>query len=366
MQNKSNDISLMNEHIKNIEKLPKEKYNGLLCYTYNEGIEEKGYYNPKVMNMGDYIQSLAAKQFIESVDEYIDRDQLGIYSGKKVNVVLNAWYYIWTKNEVFSDKIRPLLIAIHIDNLNALTVETLKYLKEHEPIGCRDLSTKDFLLSKGIRAYFSGCCTLTLGNTYKVSDELRKDNIYFVDYKVGRFRNRKIDTEIKKILKNYQTCKINYLSHMYALNKNISSSLKEAEQLILRYARARLVITTNIHCALPCLSLGTPVILIVPEFDDKRFNGLVDLLNFIGVNSEKRFVNNVNMKNGFVFNSDDYQKYKTYITKICSSFFMTSNCSNSFSNSYEIEKLHQDENRSYKISYLDFFKRKIKKFFCWR
>ena len=34
-----------------------------------------------------------------------------------------------------------------------------------------------------------------------------------------------------------------------------------AKNLLNKYASAKLVITSRIHCAIPCLSLGTPVLL---------------------------------------------------------------------------------------------------------
>ena len=77
-----------------------------------------------------------------------------------------------------------------------------------------------------------------------------------------------------------------------------------------KYAKAKLVVTTRIHCALPCLALGTPVILVNSSYDDKRFDGLYNLLNTVGKNKKVDFQARVNLdKNGNVFNSRDYLKY---------------------------------------------------------
>ncbi len=56
--------------------------NGLLVYT------EK--YN--IFNIGDYIQSLAAKQFFHKIDVLIDRENLDKYTGEKVKIILNGWF----------------------------------------------------------------------------------------------------------------------------------------------------------------------------------------------------------------------------------------------------------------------------------
>lgn len=53
-----------------------------------------------------------------------------------------------------------------------------------------------------------------------------------------------------------------------------------------KYAHAKLVITSRIHCALPCLALGTPVIYLngFNNFVDTcRFNGILNLFNRIDI-----------------------------------------------------------------------------------
>jgi hypothetical protein len=52
-----------------------------------------------------------------------------------------------------------------------------------------------------------------------------------------------------------------------------------AARLLSEYTAARAVITTRLHCALPCLALGTPVLFVPTAHDDYRFSGLRDLLH---------------------------------------------------------------------------------------
>jgi hypothetical protein len=62
-----------------------------------------------------------------------------------------------------------------------------------------------------------------------------------------------------------------------------------AEDLLHKYAKAKLVITSRIHCALPCLAMGTPVIFIngFDSFVDScRFDGILDLFNRIDINAK--------------------------------------------------------------------------------
>ena len=64
------------------------------------------------------------------------------------------------------------------------------------------------------------------------------------------------------------------------LFKTDAERLSEAERLVKMYAKARLVITSRIHCALPCLGLETPVIYLESKC---RLAGLRELFNVVSV-----------------------------------------------------------------------------------
>ena len=82
-----------------------------------------------------------------------------------------------------------------------------------------------------------------------------------------------------------------------------------AKKLLDKYARAKLVITTRLHTALPYLAFNTPVIFVNKKFD-KRFSGLYKFLNTIGRNEENKFEIKVNVDNkGFIYNSEEYLNY---------------------------------------------------------
>jgi len=60
---------------------------------------------------------------------------------------------------------------------------------------------------------------------------------------------------------------------------------KMAQQYLDKLARAKLVFTSRIHCALPCLALGTPVIFVKAGQKSKsnilRFKGIIDHMNVL-------------------------------------------------------------------------------------
>ena len=81
-----------------------------------------------------------------------------------------------------------------------------------------------------------------------------------------------------------------YITHNIPSNahKTTFEWMRHAEALIRKYAKAKFVITSRIHCALPCLGVETPVIFISSEVlkgdslrSSGRFGGLIDQLNVL-------------------------------------------------------------------------------------
>lgn len=277
---------------------------GLLKYSESRSI----------FNVGDYIQSLAAKQFLPKVDEYVSRENLGQYRGERLKTILNGWFTHNAAQWIPSKDIDPLFVSFHINNTAAplmLSDEGINYLKKHEPIGCRDQYTADLLHKNGIEAFFTGCLTLTL-DSYKTDDSQREDKIYIVDPLYGYITKQKITKNYKTFVRSILSGDIVDLPKRKKHLKNLMDeellekaiytqqelptkkySIKEkfelAEDLLYKYARAKLVITSRIHCALPCLAMGTPVIFIngFRTFtDSSRFKGIIDLFNRIDINTK--------------------------------------------------------------------------------
>lgn len=322
---------------------------GVLVYQTNQAIN--------IFNIGDYIQSLAAMQFLDTNNlVYVNREKLDQYAGDKINLILNGWFMHSPMNWPPSPQINPLFVAFHLNKLvkdELLTREdSLAYFRQHQPIGCRDRYTARLMQEKGIDAYFSGCLTLTLGNTYKSAE---KDNtIYFVDalaipgltwVSISRslflmlFKNRYVRTIYHKRCK--QRSVSNYLRSLFFVEKYSRlfelNVLKEAEyieheiedvfsgdnekfayarELLSKYAKAKFVVTSRIHCALPCLSLETPVLYVYNKEQDEtsycRMDGLIQLFNTIEV--DRKSITSSIFKHKIDNNShfDNKPLYKTY------------------------------------------------------
>ena len=245
---------------------------------------------PGSMNIGDEIQSVAAERLLPKVDEYIDREGMKKFKSiNKVKLICNGWFmeepHLWPP----SSSIDPLFISFHVTNSNGSDKKLIhkkfaEYYKKHEPIGCRDLATKKLFDSIGVKAYLSQCLTLTLENNFSE----RNDKILIVDPFRRNFTQGFRDYYTEKIVPDKYKKNIEIIEQRrYNLNANRETRFKDASDLIDRYAQAKMVITSRIHCALPCLALGTPVYFINSGYTTKsslndRFEGLIELFNVIG------------------------------------------------------------------------------------
>lgn len=322
----------------------------------------------KSINIGDYIQAVAAEQFFDHIDTYIERERLDEYQGEPVKMIMNGWYMHEPKHWPPAKDINPLFVAFHINSLakdRLLAPESINYLKKYEPIGCRDLGTVDLLKSKGIDAYFSACMTLTLG--YKYKTDKKSGKCYFVDpfyilhsndyatiirnlielpfcfssvkkiqKKMGRSSSFKdllalvsYYREYKKIFNKKLLLEADYIHHestdFHMKFPTNEDKLNYAKTLVKKYAEASLVVTSRIHCALPCLGLETPVIYIQnkqqAEASSCRLRGLINFFNVINWDKSKlqpEFqVNGKISRITNIQNKNTYKKFAAELIKKC-------------------------------------------------
>ncbi len=67
--------------------------------------------------------------------------------------------------------VRPLFVSFHVGRLDLLDDEALGYLRAHGPVGCRDWTTVDLLLSAGVDAFFTGCLSTTVDALFPTRSE---------------------------------------------------------------------------------------------------------------------------------------------------------------------------------------------------
>ncbi len=353
--------------------------------------------NGETKNIGDYIQSLAAKQFVpkDAKIVFLDREKLNSFkldNRGKAKTIMNAWFMSKPANFPPSGSIKPLYVSFHLTPKVEdvfFSNKTIEHLKKYEPIGCRDANTVNLMLSHGIKAYFSGCLTLTLGLTYKNKKE-ENSPVYIVDpyceklfdlnilttiIQLNRvlfyiiFKNRTIRNVSNQILKTTFKYKNRWKRFIYSakIYSTYNSVIEDdvflnaiyeehripidlipteedrfeyAHCLLKKYENAKYVITSRIHCALPCLGMETPVLFTFSDNMERKFRptrptgrleGLIDFFRCINIkrgkgkfefdNKENRSIcsNKLNMCSQFT-NKDTWKKYMKNLKTECTLF----------------------------------------------
>lgn len=288
-------------------------------------------------NIGDYMQSLAARQFAGGDAVLVERERIDRYAGGPTRLVMNGWFMHHPSRFPPSEDIVPLFVSFHvkpkIEN-RLLTERAVAYLRKHEPIGCRSTEMVDMLARHGIRGEYTSCLTLTLGETYRhipadtppvfVDPYLRELPLRAHPFRaLGRMLSRvpyalahagkllRLSRRFKGCCRHfpgtwlppirwyylvefhrvYSTAfsdelllSADYLSHGCERTKDTSDEtlMAQAEALMRRYERAPYVVTSRLHCALPCIGIGTPVwVPFCPSMTSGRFGGNADFMNVL-------------------------------------------------------------------------------------
>lgn len=240
-------------------------------------------------NLGDYIQIAACLRLLDTLDLrpslYLDRDTelasppLGELGSAPIVLPLSGWF----KHMVGDDpqwpphhRIVPVFVGFHVRPHQCpalLQPASIEYMKLNGPIGCRDPFTKRVLEAKGVPTYLSHCLSLTfprrepgqIGDTVVVASRDRD----ILDLLPPEYRNNHV-----------------YVNH-YTSNRGFAAALAQANDLLEFYrTRARIVITTFLHCALPCIGMGIPVVVFLPrsqtdfqrQSDEERFSDLLQMI----------------------------------------------------------------------------------------
>ena len=228
----------------------------------------------RFFNLGDDIQSLAVSRLLPRVDGYVCREALSQVDTECV-VPMNG-FFMNTQNWPPSPKIRPVFFAFHVRPESVATIfspEGVAYLKQWQPIGCRDTGTLELMRKHGIDAYYSRCVTLTLPRREEAPEQ---GEVFLVG--VSAAAQHALPRHLRKEAVVVDQAKV----RLPITDTKIKLGL--AEELLLQYRkRARLVITSKIHCAMPCIAMGIPVIFLYDKAkqDDYRVSIIKDL---VGIN----------------------------------------------------------------------------------
>ncbi|MBN9657090.1 MAG: hypothetical protein J0H49_02875 [Acidobacteria bacterium] len=186
-----------------------------------------------------------------------------LYHHRQVWCILHGWYHQW--NFGFGSPFPPptnlkaLILSFHLHEYRSLNNETIAFLRLHQPIGCRDWSTTDWLLNAGVDAFFSGCLTSTLllpPGIHDGGDVLYVDAVPPAD-----------DHAVEQISHERQQIR----------DDSFLNNIEEALKLVRLYSCSPHVTTSRLHAYLPCRALGTPVAFQPRNPSNRRFDGLDEL-----------------------------------------------------------------------------------------
>ena len=296
-------------------------------------------------NIGDYIQTLAVIKLIGKEYKILDRESLNTYNDEPRKVIINGWFMEKPLNFPPSSNIKPLFISFHINPDIAsdfLTINTVSYLKEHQPIGCRDTFTQELLEKHNIKTFFSSCVTLTLNKTDYISPVYKKNTTLiigafdrlkpYIETNKGlykrlistiktpyKFMNYKIKNLIFTKWLRKQNFELNFANQI--VEKKISSheeGVKLAEEVLIKIANSDHIITSRIHSALPAVAMGKKVIFINEGLDNINHRSRLSGLQF--------FFKSIKLKEIRILNFDtikvthNHMVYSKKIEKIINDF----------------------------------------------
>ncbi len=316
-------------------------------------------------NIGDDVQSYAESLWLPQVDYMVDIEDMESFQSEDdepVATIMSAWY-MWKKwNWPPSECIYPLWVGLHYNDIQRgkpdrgmpAKFEYIKdgpgreYLKSFEPIGCRDYYTTEILDGFGIKNYFSGCVTLTLPKRDIPKSEREYVCLVGVEGAVSK--------AVRKQLKGTDIDVVELPPTRPEPSTSLSWEERRDEVIkyLETYQNAKCVVTFRLHCALPCLALETPVLLVRHSFKSVRFNPYSRWLH----KAKPQQVIDGEFKD-FILkpppNPDDYKETREALKKTISEFIEeakkeTRKASELVRTTYTEEEFLRWKNRAMKIS----------------
>lgn len=216
-----------------------------------------------LINMGESIVPEAVKIYLAQIGEKSENIETTPYFGSfnyKESVQLMVVGHFGRQydfNFIDNSAVHPLFISFGWKDYFLMQRE-VDYFKKNEPILCRDEFTRNVMRRYGIEAYLFGCITLSL----PYSQEQKGQNIiYFVDVP-----KQFLDTVPSDIIKNAIITSQNI--RVQDMSDNIVCQINQAakDRLSEYRTKAKMVVTTKLHCMTPCVAMGIPTIAVGDNF----------------------------------------------------------------------------------------------------
>lgn len=267
---------------------------GILNFSYNNNlalaqqVRERGECS---INLGDYIQSIAVRNALISIGVreeqivYVDRDNFGSCVAENVLLIMNGVFY----PDCFPipENIFPVFFGFSYHPRNMFPWNTaeeydrsLRLLNRCSVIGCRDRATAEVLAEKGFNTHVTGC----LSQSFQPREQEPRSNSPIL---LCGLDNAEFSASLSSVAESYIYLKDQrkrVFEHPLSIGV-MDECRKDAFALLDLYRNhVSVAITSLMHCASPCASLGIPTVVVRSDPENIRFTSVRE---FIPVLSSK-------------------------------------------------------------------------------
>ncbi|MGN0778648.1 MAG: polysaccharide pyruvyl transferase family protein [Aristaeellaceae bacterium] len=239
-------------------------------------------WHPQSDNLGDDLLTLAASRLLPRVDMTLDADRLDaplphLTEQDRVVTLLCGKVLAQPIHWPPERHIAPVMVGAHFSRedvwgvpLRDLSGAGLAYLQAMAPVGCRDQVSMTLLEDMQLPCTLTACLTLTLEKPPVTQPEkpcivccdVPEDVLHAVENAVPTMDVQSVTHQMKDAPQDYR------------------QRMDAARAMLERYAAATCVITRRLHCAMACLAIGTPVLLLYhADYEDvNRFTPMSDMM----------------------------------------------------------------------------------------
>lgn len=223
-------------------------------------------WRPATDNFGDDLVTLAAMQHLPRVDHVLDADALdaglpALTEDDRLVLLAPGLFLRSSAHWPPDGHIAPVCIGVHIPEedawglpLSTLDGAGLDALTACAPIAARDVRTANRLARLNIPHTLTGCLSLTLEHP-----PVQRSGILCCD----------APEEVVEALRSFRKDVTAVTHSMSEPSPDFTRRMADAKAMLTRYASAEMVFTRRLHCAMACLAVGTPVLLLYhAEYED--------------------------------------------------------------------------------------------------
>lgn len=223
-------------------------------------------WRPATDNFGDDLVTLAAMQHLPRVDYTLDADALdaplpALKEDSRLVLLAPGLFLRSSAHWPPESHIAPVCMGVHISEedawglpLSTLDGAGLDALTACAPIAARDVRTANRLARLNIPHTLTGCLSLTLEHP-----PVQRSGIVCCD----------APEEVVEALRAFRKDVTAVTHSMSEPSPDFNKRMADAKAMLTRYASAEMVFTRRLHCAMACLAVGTPVLLLYhAEYED--------------------------------------------------------------------------------------------------